>query len=238
MNETVHTIPLSDLFLAFVPLFIIISIFYIWNLDWKNKVYGFSRMLLQLFLVGSILKYIFKTNNLYFTVILLLSMLFLASWISLRINPSERNSLLVYPFFSILLGAGFSLIIVIKFILKIEPWFLPKYVIPIAGMLLSSSMNGISLAYDRISSELSKSNAYDSAKKIALEASLIPNTNTLFAVGIVSLPGMMTGQILSGVEPILAVRYQVMIISTLFASAGISSAFFLYIIENKLRKKF
>ena len=95
----------------------------------------------------------------------------------------------MYSFFSILIGAGFSLIIVIKFILKIEPWFLPKYVIPIAGMLLSSSMNGISLAYDRISSELSKSNAYDSAKKIALKASLIPNMNIVFAVGIVPLPG-------------------------------------------------
>ncbi|MGC3835963.1 ABC transporter permease [Moritella viscosa] len=69
------------------------------------------------------------------------------------------------------------------------------------------------------------------ARRIALKASLIPITNALFAVGLVSLPGMMTGQILSGVSPFIAVRYQIMIMCMLFGSSVISAAFFLSLIK-------
>jgi putative ABC transport system permease protein len=68
---------------------------------------------------------------------------------------------------------------------------------------------------------------YDEAKKIALQAALIPITNSLFAVGLVSIPGMMTGQILSGVNPPIAARYQIMVMCMIFGSTGISAACFL-----------
>ncbi len=75
--------------------------------------------------------------------------------------------------------------------------------------------------------ELEREVAYEAARGIAFRAALIPITNSLFAVGLVSLPGMMTGQILSGVSPLIAVRYQIMVMCMLFGSAGISTACFL-----------
>ncbi|MHA2032017.1 MAG: ABC transporter permease, partial [Candidatus Kariarchaeaceae archaeon] len=73
---------------------------------------------------------------------------------------------------------------------------------------------------------------YEEARNIALKASLIPITNSLFAVGLVSIPGMMTGQILSGVSPLIAARYQIMVMCMVFGAAGISSAIFLAAIKS------
>jgi putative ABC transport system permease protein len=106
--------------------------------------------------------------------------------------------------------------------------------IPLAGMIFASAMNSVSLAGERLEAELSRDVPYDEARKIALQTSLIPIINSLFAVGLVSLPGMMTGQILSGVSPIIAARYQIMVMCMIFGSAGISSALFLSLAKSGL----
>jgi putative ABC transport system permease protein len=77
---------------------------------------------------------------------------------------------------------------------------------------------------------------YFEARGIALRAALIPITNSLFAVGLVSLPGMMTGQILSGISPLIAVRYQIMVMCMIFSAVGLSSSFFLILIKKKMLK--
>ena len=105
--------------------------------------------------------------------------------------------------------------------------------IPIAGMVFASSMNGVSLAAERLKAELDRNISYDKAKSIALKASLIPITNSLFAVGLVSLPGMMTGQILSGISPHIAIRYQIMVMCMIFSAVGLSSYIFLTFAKNK-----
>ena len=90
-------------------------------------------------------------------------------------------------------------------------------------------MNGISLAAERLESELKQGQPYEKAKVIALRTSLIPITNMLLAVGLVSVPGMMTGQILSGVSPLIAVRYQIMVMCMIFGSIrDISSYIFTF----------
>ena len=109
--------------------------------------------------------------------------------------------------------------------------------IPLAGMIFANSMNSISLAGERLEAEINRNIAYDQARIIALQASLIPITNSLFAVGLVSLPGMMTGQILSGVSPFIAARYQIMVMCMMFGSAGISTAIFLILIKPDFRTK-
>ena len=100
--------------------------------------------------------------------------------------------------------------------------------IPLGGMIFANCMNSISLAAERLESELKQGQPYEKAKVIALRTSLIPITNMLLAVGLVSLPGMMTGQILSGVSPLIAVRYQIMVMCMIFGSSGISAAVFLH----------
>jgi putative ABC transport system permease protein len=94
-------------------------------------------------------------------------------------------------------------------------------------MLFSTSMNTLSLAAERYESETGRGVGYLEARQIALRAALIPLINTLFAVGLVSFPGMMTGQILSGVAPLVAVRYQILVMSMLFGSAGLCAACYL-----------
>ncbi len=88
-------------------------------------------------------------------------------------------------------------------------------------------MNTVSLAAERFESELGRSVEYLQARAKAMDAALIPQINALLAVGLVSLPGMMTGQILSGVEPMIAVRYQIVVMCMIFGSAGIAAALYL-----------
>ena len=92
-------------------------------------------------------------------------------------------------------------------------------------------MNSVSLASERLNAEMERNVPFNKARGTALKASLIPITNSLFAVGLVSLPGMMTGQVLSGVSPLVAARYQIMVMCMIYSAAGISSACFLSLIK-------
>ena len=114
---------------------------------------------------------------------------------------------------------------------------MPRYTVPIAGMIFASSMNGISLAAERLQAEMDRNIDYVSARGISLRAALIPITNSLFAVGLVSLPGMMTGQILSGISPLIAVRYQIMVMCMIFSAVGLSSYLFLVLVRSKIESK-
>ena len=104
--------------------------------------------------------------------------------------------------------------------------------IPLAGMVFANSMNTISVAAERFESERTALN-YTSARRLAMNAAMIPTINSMFAVGLVSLPGMMTGQILSGVSPLIAARYQIMVMCMIFGSAGISAAIYLFLLKEK-----
>ena len=99
--------------------------------------------------------------------------------------------------------------------------------IPLAGMIFANAMTAVSLAAERFNAELAHDTSWNEARVIAFHAAMIPVINSLFAVGLVSLPGMMTGQILSGVSPMIAARYQIVVMCMIFASAGISTAIFL-----------
>ena len=153
--------------------------------------------------------------------------------IALGTVSNDRIKLLKTVFISILFGGGVTLLLVTQFVLKLDPWYMPRYMIPIAGMVFASSMNGVSLAAERLKAELDRNISYDKAKSIALKASLIPITNSLFAVGLVSLPGMMTGQILSGISPHIAIRYQIMVMCMIFSAVGLSSYLFLTFFKSK-----
>jgi len=134
-------------------------------------------------------------------------------------------------FISILVGGGLVLVLITQGVLVLDPWYLPSYMIPLGGMIFANSMNSISLAGERLESEIAKGITYEKGRVIALNAALIPITNSLLAVGLVSIPGMMTGQILSGVSPFIAARYQIMVMCMIFGSTGISVSLFLSLIK-------
>ena len=95
-------------------------------------------------------------------------------------------------------------------------------------------MNAVSLAAERLQSEFDRGSPYEDARRTALQAALIPIINSLFAVGLVSLPGMMTGQILSGISPLVAAKYQIVVMTMLFGASGISAALYLMLANRNL----
>ena len=127
------------------------------------------------------------------------------------------------------------LILIINFILDLDTFYEPKYVIPIAGMILANSMNVLSIAIERFEKEIARNETFEIARNTAFKSALIPQINSLLAVGLVSLPGMMTGQILSGVDPLIAVRYQIMVMATILSSAGISMVIYFILKEKSIK---
>tara|TARA_B100001013_G_scaffold300543_1_gene201875 strand:- start:466 stop:1191 length:726 start_codon:yes stop_codon:yes gene_type:complete len=236
MNESITTIPYSNLLLVFIPAAVVIGLLHAWSLEWKNTIYAVIRMLVQLLLIGYFLAYIFESNDAVITVGVLSVMVFAASWIALRTIQQKRRKFYQFVLMAILTGGGLTLLLVTQFVLKLNPWFMPSYMIPLAGMIFASSMNGVSLAAERLQAEMDRNIDYMTARGIALRAALIPITNSLFAVGLVSLPGMMTGQILSGISPLIAVRYQIMVMCMIFSAVGISTAMFLILIKPQLQQ--
>ena len=233
MDESITFIPFSRLLIIFIPVGLVTIILHSWYLEWKNSLYAVTRMLGQLIMIGYFLSYIFSSSNSLIILFILIFMVFIASWIALGTVSKERHDLFKSAFISIMIGGGATLILVTQLVLELDPWYMPRYMIPLAGMIFASSMNGISLSAERIKAELDRGVSYDSAKGIALKTSLIPITNSLFAVGLVSLPGMMTGQILSGISPLIAVRYQIMVMCMIFSAVGISSYLFLVMTKPK-----
>ncbi|WP_262691861.1 ABC transporter permease [Kordiimonas aestuarii] len=234
MTDGVAEISLAALALAFLPAAVVIAVLYRWSTVGRETLYAFGRMLLQLTVIGYVLVYIFDASHPGIVLAVLAFMMLVASWIALRTSNLPRAQLYPRALAAILVGGGSVLLLVTQGVLSLEPAFEPRYVIPLAGMIFASSMNSISLAAERFEAEARRGGDYQAARGTALRASLIPITNSLFAVGLVSLPGMMTGQILSGVSPLVAARYQIMVMCMMFASAGLSASLFLLLMKSRL----
>jgi UDP-glucose/iron transport system permease protein len=237
MNHSLQTIPLFNLSLAFIPVLITIVILFKWSLRWTNALYAVSRMLVQLLLIGYFLTYLFDSDSAGVVVAVLAVMVFASSWIALGIVAEKRLEIYKYAFMSIVLGGGITLLLITQAVMVLDPWYSPQSMIPLAGMIFANTMNSVSLAAERLNAEIARDVPYDEARKIALQSSLIPVINSLFAVGLVSLPGMMTGQILSGVSPLIAARYQIMVMCMIFGSSGIATAYFLITVKPVFERR-
>ncbi len=237
MTNSISIIPISSLLLILIPVAVVLWIQYKWSLNYKEGIYAVSRMLGQLLIVGYFLGAIFNTDNAWFIVLILIIMALASSWIALRTITKQRKQLFIYVLISVLVGSASTLILVTQGVLNFEPWYNPQYIIPLAGMIFANSMNSISLASERYFDEIGRDVTPVEARNIAFRTAMIPIINSLFAVGLVSLPGMMTGQILSGVDPLIAVRYQIMVMAMIFGSGGISSAVCLSLFVRKSMEK-
>ena len=232
-----QTIPILELGIIFIPTAFLLVVMFRWQLKAFTGLYANVRMLVQLLLVGYFLTYLFETNQPLVIVLLIALMIAVSAWIALR--SSEDKSVKTYFIFLIAIGVpGLILLgLVTQFVLQVQKWFEPSLVVPIAGMIFANSMNTVSLAAERFESEFNRGVDYVDARRIALDASLIPQINSLFAVGLVALPGMMTGQILSGVDPIIAVRYQIMVMWMTFGSGGLAAVLYLVLRIRSVKHK-
>lgn len=209
----------------------------------RKMLWASVRMVLQLIAVGYLLHLIFAVRS----PLPVLLMLLVMGGFSLQVMGSRVKHRM--PRFyrvvgtSIFVGCGGVTFIFCSLVVGYAPWYDPRYLIPLAGMIIGNSMNGASLAAERLSAEIrerreeietaiclgaTSRQASVTAVRTAFRAALIPTMNTMAATGIVSLPGMMTGQILSGTEPILAVRYQIAIMCAITGAVAITSFLILF----------
>ncbi|MBV8656968.1 MAG: iron export ABC transporter permease subunit FetB [Burkholderiales bacterium] len=246
---TTHPIDISwlDLFYAAVLILISIGISSFQKLGLgRSLVIGAIRATLQLIAVGYILRWVFALDRWYVVVVVLLIMVaFATQTITERLKgeKQQKASLRWICAGAIFLGSVLTLAYVDTLVVPITPWYSPRYLIPLFGMIVSNSMNGAALAAERLHAEIearrseiesylalgaSPQQASATCVSKALIAAMIPAVNSLAVVGVVSLPGMMTGQILAGADPTLAVRYQLVVVFMLTAATAITATTVVY----------
>lgn len=223
----------------------------IWLIVWANKLklgrdlwFSILRMTLQLLAIGFVLEYLFEIHIWYVTIGVFVAMVFFAARTILARTGVKLGGLTTILAIAMLAGAGSVSAFLVLAVVKVDPWYAPRYFIPLAGMVLGNSMNGCALALERFYAGVKEqrklvethlalgatgSEATRPLLRAAFRASLIPTLSSMSGIGLVFIPGMMTGQILGGVEPLAAIRYQMVIMMAILGSVAIASFVILYL---------
>lgn len=195
------------------------------------------RTVVQLFFIGFVLKWVFNSAQWYIVLGILCLMTLIAALNAQNRRKTSYQGAFLDTLLSIWLPSWLVLFMGIVVVLSIEPWYTPQYLIPIAGMIIGNSLTAVSLVMERLLKELSDKRekiqmyiglgassweAYRHCAQQAMTAGMMPTINSMMVVGLVSLPGMMTGQILAGQEPEQAIRYQIVVMFFLAAATGLS----------------
>ncbi len=209
------------------------------------------RTTVQLGLLGLVLKTVFSHVSLWLVGAISLLMLCVAGWevLSRQKRKLHRRWGLLVSIASLFVSSFFITLLALLVIVRPDPWYTPQYAIPLLGMLLGNTMNGIALGMDRLVQTAWQQRAVieqrlmlgqppeEAIREIRMEsmrAGMIPIINAMAAAGIVSLPGMMTGQILAGSNPQDAVNYQILIMFLITAGTGFGVVSVLRLISLRL----
>ena len=194
------------------------------------------RTVVQLMLVGYLLEWVFRIESAWLILGVLVVMTATAGRAALARSSRSFAGARLGAFVTLVLTGLSTTFVVTGAIIGVEPWYRAQYVIPLLGMVLGNSLTGISLSLDtlltdldehrdRVEMELSLgATAWEAARDPLTDAArrgMIPILNSMAVVGIVSLPGMMTGQILQGASPLDAVKYQIVVMFMLAASTAL-----------------
>ncbi|HZD60915.1 MAG TPA: iron export ABC transporter permease subunit FetB [Anaerolineae bacterium] len=216
------------------------------NLE-RDIFWGTVRTFAQLFLIGYVLKYLFDINNAYLILLVFTGMIAFAAY-TIKGRIKEKSIPYFMPtFLSMFASYMVVTIMVTAFIVQVDPWYKPQYFIPLGGMVIGNSMTAIAITLERIFTDIRKrrdeielylclgANHQEATAHVlreAIKAGMIPSINSMMAVGIVFLPGMMTGQILAGADPIVSIKYQIMVMLMLVGSTAIGSIIIAYIVRG------
>ena len=198
------------------------------------------RTVVQLLLIGLVLKTLFAYVDLLWVALLSIFMLLLAGREVMARQQRRFGGLWGYGLgtLSMFISSFTLTVYALIVIVGTDPWYTPQYAIPLLGMMLGNTMTGVSLALDKLTTTAWQQRAVIEARLIlgqdwrtaigditrdSVRVGMIPMINAMAAAGIVSLPGMMTGQILSGTEPMEAVKYQILIMFLITAGTGFSA---------------
>ena len=214
----------------------------------RDLLWGTLRTFAQLFLVGYVLDAVFRIDR---PLLVLCVFVFMVFWAAHAVRGRVRDAqvaVFVPTFVSMVISYLVVTILVTAVIVQVDPWWTPQYFIPLGGMIAGNSMNAISVCLERLLTGLrerretielalalgaSYREATADLLADAVRAGMIPSINALMTVGLVSLPGMMTGQILAGVSPAAAVRYQIVVMLMLVASTAIGAVVVAYVVRRR-----
>ncbi|MBI3838810.1 MAG: iron export ABC transporter permease subunit FetB [Planctomycetia bacterium] len=193
----------------------------------RSLVVASMRMVVQLLLIGYVLRWVFQSDSVLTVLALAVIMTIIAGVAAVRRTERRYPGVYWASSVSVLVSSwlvtSFGIAAVLQ---KADTWYEPQYAIPILGMILGNTLNGISLGLNRLEDELVVhrnlvemsltlgATSWEAARgpvRQAVRTGMIPMINSMMVTGIVSLPGMMTGQLLSGVSPLQAVKYQIVI---------------------------
>lgn len=205
----------------------------------RNLLWATLRMTVQLVATGFVLTWLFDHPHPVLTVAVVVVMVAFAIY-TVRSNMSDALSGELFRVLALALAVGtlLPLVVFVGAVFMLSPWYDPRYVIPVAGMLIGNSMTGMTLAAKGLVEGMTSNRAAVEQALIlggtpavasrpvvtsAFEAALVPTINSMLGMGIVFLPGMMTGQILGGANPSEAIAYQVAIMVGILGAVGLSS---------------
>ncbi|MDR3099501.1 MAG: iron export ABC transporter permease subunit FetB [Paraburkholderia sp.] len=230
---------IGDVAIAALLVFVNGAVSVLLKLDLERKLaWAAVRTVVQLLAIGYVLGWVFAFNR-WYAVLPLMALMTLIAGIAgsqrgARTYMGQRVDSVVSIWISAWLVAAVGLFVVIR----IRPWYEPQYAIPILGMILGNTLTGVSLGVERMMQELTarrdrvesalalgatRWEAAQASAREAVRAGMIPTLNQMAVVGVVSLPGMMTGQVLAGQSPLQAVRYQIVIMFLIAASSALGT---------------
>jgi putative ABC transport system permease protein len=235
-------IPLVRLLIA--AALITASVFVSWRMRAgleRDLLWGALRAAVQLIAIGYFLILLFGHERPEFVLGTVFVMLTVAAATSARRVAHGPGAHVLFPRALMAIGAGavVALLPVFAWVIPPSPWYEARYLVPISGMMLSSAMNVVAQVFERLFATAhsdaatieqwlalgaSPKQALASAERASLRSAMIPTINGLLTVGLVALPGMMTGQIVSGTSPSQAVRYQIVIMYQIVAVAAVAGA--------------
>ncbi len=195
------------------------------------------RTTLQLILIGFVLKALFENATLVWVALLSLLMLLIAGREVVARQQHRFTGGWGYGVgtLSMFISSFAVTVLALNLLIQPQPWYLPQYAIPLLGMLLGNTMNGIALGLDRLTSSawqqrqviesrlmlgFTAGRAIEDIRRESMRVGLVPIVNAMAAAGVISLPGMMTGQILAGAPPLEAVKYQILIMFLIASGTG------------------
>lgn len=204
----------------------------------KDLAIATLRTYVQLAALGFVLRWLFGIDSPWLVVAIVLLMVTAAADAIVRRAPDAPRPIFASAWVSMLLTGFIVTFAVTGVIVQVDPWYRPQYVIPIAGMVLGNSMNGVALALERTFADLDARSgevlaltalgatpweAAHPSVRAALRAGLIPTINSMATAGIVFIPGMMAGQILAGADPVIATGYQIVVMLMVAAATALGS---------------
>jgi putative ABC transport system permease protein len=210
----------------------------------RSYVIATVRTFVQLLLLGSVLGWIFDHASVWLVLAVVTMFVVVSSWTAVGRQEKRVPGLLWNAGLSLTTCSALLTVLVTAWVIRVHPWWAPQYLIPLAGMIVSNSMNAAALTIERLRAELAARRgeieellalganarqAVDESAKAALRAALRPNLNQMYVVGLVSIPGTMTGQILAGLPPDGAARYQILVMLLWNAGAAATSALLVWL---------